>query len=508
RQQPEAGGGPAKKAPSRIPATARLGTKTSSTSLARDAKEPQSPTKPAPANGKRAQNITSKASTMSRATASNFLNPQLRRRSKSGVFDASAAAAGDRDAAEPQAEAGVSSGAATISAAATKGRVGVGRIGPERHYLNRAALGGADEERSGVLATSAAAGAAGRPRRMTHQATKLSIDPERARAAGAAAGKRVPATATETGPAGGRRFLRTPSNHDLRKSGSSEKEAVNDSDTRAAAARPQARGSATFGGGHRPLQAKLETSAKAGRADAEHTRAAPRAGRPSIGAVGTRLPTWRTQQAVRESDERGPSGSSTPQRTSGSHASSGTKLAVRESSSQEKSSDDARERSQLRAQKPVQARAAQTGRTGAAPSSSVSAIGIGSYNASGYQAGRVAGRAGPAASVVGAIAPSQPSATLLQQHQNQQHQNQQHQNQQQQNQNQQQHTGVRTQVANYQQRFGGPSSVVSAAPATGQQSMHPHYGAGKGGVAAQAPRAASAHSSGRASAATAAAAGG
>ncbi|KAJ2324546.1 hypothetical protein IWW51_003222, partial [Coemansia sp. RSA 2702] len=335
RQQPEAGGGPAKKAPSRIPATARLGTKTSSTSLARDAKEPQSPNKPAPANGKRAQNITSKASTMSRATASNFLNPQLRRRSKSGVFDASAATAGDRDAAEPQAEAGVSSGAATISAAATKGRVGVGRIGPERHYLNRAALGGADEERSGVLATSAAAGAAGRPRRMTHQATKLSIDPERARAAGAAAGKRVPATATEAGPAGGRRFLRTPSNHDLRKSGSSEKEAANDNDARAAAARPQARGSATFGGGHRPLQAKLETSAKAGRADAEHTRAAPRAGRPSIGAVGTRLPTWRTQQAVRESDERGPSGSSTPQRTSGSHASSGTKLAVRESSSQE-----------------------------------------------------------------------------------------------------------------------------------------------------------------------------
>ncbi|KAJ2347392.1 serine/threonine protein kinase, CMGC, dual-specificity, partial [Coemansia sp. RSA 2618] len=488
------------KASSRIPvtSTARIGSKTSSTSLAREAKEPRSPTKaqPSGASGKRASGV--KANTMSRATASNFLNPHLRRRSKSGVFDASlsSGAADDKDAAEAVSGAGaggINSGAATISAAATKGRVGMGRLGPDRHYLNRPMHVADDERSSGVLAASAAAGAAGRPRRMTHQATKLSIDPERARAAGAMPGKRGPATATEAGPSGGRQFLRTPSNHDLRKSSSSEKESVSEAN---AAPRPLARGSATFGGTHRPLQARLETSGRAAATDTERTRPVPaqRAGRPSIGAAGTRLPTWRTQQqAVRESDDRGSSGNSTPQRTSGSHAtgSAGTKLAVRESSSQEKSSDDSKERIGLKAQKPVHARPAQTGRTGVVPSSSASAIGIGSYNASGYQAGRVpAARTGAAASVVGGVPPSQPSAAALQL--------------------QQQQTNVRTQVASYQQRFGGPSSVVSAAPAPApipaQQPMHVNFPAGKGGAAVQAPqaplsqRAGSALSSGRASA--------
>ncbi|KAJ2532589.1 serine/threonine protein kinase, CMGC, dual-specificity [Coemansia sp. RSA 1935] len=490
---------PSKKALTRIPvtSTARIVNKTSSTTLARETKEPRSPIKEQVSGASKRVPI-SKANTMSRATASNFLNPHLRRRSKSGVFDGSQALGADDRGSELSPEAvGVSSGAATISAAAIKVRAGMGRVGPERQYLNRPTYG-ADDERSGVLATSAAAGAAGRPRRMTHQATKLSIDPERARAAGAANIRNGPATATEAG-ASGRRFLRTPSNQDLPKSSSSEKESGEGSSG------VPARGSTTYTGAHRPLQAKLETSGRT--ADVDRTRPAQRAGRPSIGGAGTRLPTWRTQQAVRESDEHGSSGNSTPQRTSGSHGTSGshpagsggTKQAVRESSTHDKSSDEAKDRIGVRTQKPVQARQAQGGRTVVA-SSSASAIGIGSYNASGYQTGRAPVRTGAAASVVGGVRPSQPSAAALQM--------------------QQQQANVRTQVASYQQRYGGPSSVVSAAapvaaqptqnqymPAKNsgaapvQQPAQPQYVGGKSGGAAPAPRAGSAHSSGRASAA-------
>ncbi|KAJ2501494.1 serine/threonine protein kinase, CMGC, dual-specificity [Coemansia sp. RSA 1972] len=498
-QQPKAADRqPTKKAPTRIPvtSTARIVNKASSTTLARETKEPRSPIKEQ-ASGASKRVPISKANTMSRATASNFLNPHLRRRSKSGVFEVPQTSGADDRGSELSPEAvGVSSGAATISAAATKVRAGMGRVGPERQYLNRPTYG-ADDERSGVLATSAAAGAAGRPRRMTHQATKLSIDPERARAAGAANIRNGPATATEAG-ANGRRFLRTPSNQDLPKSSSSEKESGEGS------AGVSARGSTTYAGAHRPLQAKLETSGRT--ADVDRSRPAQRAGRPSIGGAGTRLPTWRTQQAVRESDERGSSGNSTPQRTSGSHGTSGShpagsggaKQAVRESSTHDRSSDEAKERIGARTQKPVQARPAQGGRNVVA-SSSASAIGIGSYNATGYQTGRAPVRTGAAASVVGGVRPSQPSTAALQM--------------------QQQQANVRTQVASYQQRYGGPSSVVSAAApvqqptqnqymaaknsvaAPVQQPAQPQHVSGKSGGAAQAPQAGSAHSSGRASAA-------
>ncbi|KAJ2399102.1 hypothetical protein GGF41_008203, partial [Coemansia sp. RSA 2531] len=90
----------------------------------------------------------------------------------------------------------------------------------DRQYLQRPvytnAGSGTDDERSAVLATSAAAGAAGRPRRMTHQATRLTIDPERAKAAaGTDMPRRTPVTATGVGSSAARRFLRTPSNQEL-----------------------------------------------------------------------------------------------------------------------------------------------------------------------------------------------------------------------------------------------------------------------------------------------------
>ncbi|KAJ1867714.1 serine/threonine protein kinase, CMGC, dual-specificity [Coemansia sp. RSA 989] len=480
---------PASKAPSRIPVStaARVGKKASSSTLAGEVKEPKSPV--------RAQqtktNISTKANTMSRATASSFLNPHLRRRSKSGVFEASppAESGNNNGTSEFQtsttaAAIGVSSGAATISAAATKGRVGMSRIGAERHYVNRQPPG-SDSDRvsgGGVLASTAAAGAAGRPRRMTHQATKLTIDPERARVAGATLAKRVPATATEPGS----KFLRTPSNSDLPKSTSSSERDTTAGDSSESAkpstSRPRPRGSTTFSSTHQPLQAKLETKAAAA-SESDRTRPTPtqRGGRPSLGA-GARVPAWRAQQAVRESGER--VNLTAQQRKSGSHV-PGTKVAVQEAK-EKTSSDDVKEKPRLKAQKPpVQAssRPPPVGRTATVPSSAASAIGIGSYNATGYQAGgRIGGaRPGAAASVVGAIPPSQPSAAVLQQQQQQQ----------------QQLSGVQAHVASYQQRLGGTSSVVSAAPAVNQQAMPMAFSGNKGGNAAQAPRASSAHSSGR-----------
>ncbi|KAJ1875687.1 serine/threonine protein kinase, CMGC, dual-specificity [Coemansia sp. RSA 990] len=479
---------PASKAPSRIPVStaARVGKKASSSTLAGEVKEPKSPV--------RAQqtktNISTKANTMSRATASSFLNPHLRRRSKSGVFEASppAESGNNNGTSEFQtsttaAAIGVSSGAATISAAATKGRVGMSRIGAERHYVNRQPPG-SDSDRvsgGGVLASTAAAGAAGRPRRMTHQATKLTIDPERARVAGATLAKRVPATATEPGS----KFLRTPSNSDLPKSTSSSERDTTAGDSSESAkpstSRPRPRGSTTFSSTHQPLQAKLETKAAAA-SESDRTRPTPtqRGGRPSLGA-GARVPAWRAQQAVRESGER--VNLTAQQRKSGSHV-PGTKVAVQEAK-EKTSSDDVKEKPRLKAQKPpVQAssRPPPVGRTATVPSSAASAIGIGSYNATGYQAGgRIGGaRPGAAASVVGAIPPSQPSAAVLQQQQQQQ-----------------QLSGVQAHVASYQQRLGGTSSVVSAAPAVNQQAMPMAFSGNKGGNAAQAPRASSAHSSGR-----------
>ncbi|KAJ1743954.1 serine/threonine protein kinase, CMGC, dual-specificity [Coemansia sp. RSA 1086] len=447
---------PASKAPSRIPVStaARVGKKASSSTLAGEVKEPKSPV--------RAQqtktNISTKANTMSRATASSFLNPHLRRRSKSGVFEASppAESGNNNGTSEFQtsttaAAIGVSSGAATISAAATKGRVGMSRIGAERHYVNRQPPG-SDSDRvsgGGVLASTAAAGAAGRPRRMTHQATKLTIDPERARVAGATLAKRVPATATEPGS----KFLRTPSNSDLPKSTSSSERDTTAGDSSESAkpstSRPRPRGSTTFSSTHQPLQAKLETKAAAA-SESDRTRPTPtqRGGRPSLGA-GARVPAWRAQQAVRESGER--VNLTAQQRKSGSHV-PGTKVAVQEAK-EKTSSDDVKEKPRLKAQKPpVQAssRPPPVGRTATVPSSAASAIGIGSYNATGYQAGGRIGGARPGAA-----------------------------------------------ATSYQQRLGGTSSVVSAAPAVNQQAMPMAFSGNKGGNAAQAPRASSAHSSGR-----------
>ncbi|KAJ2157077.1 serine/threonine protein kinase, CMGC, dual-specificity [Coemansia sp. RSA 552] len=373
---------------------------------------------------------------MSRATASNFLNPHLQQRSKSGMFDGTspraAADDGEGGEAEPQSGSGtiVNVGAATVSGAATKGRLGRPGLGGDRHYVARAvhaASRDTDEAGSAVPATMAAAGAAGRPRRMTHQATRLTIDPERARAAGGNKIKRVPLTATEPGSAGGQRFLRSPSTSNERQASSSERESGDGTSApgESSASRLKTATTATSGGAHRPLQAKLETSGKA----------------PGNRGGGTRLPTWRTQQAVRETDDRGSAKRASLAGT--------TKQAVRESSSQEKSGDEAKG-----ARKFAQPATAQ-GKQGGAMSSSVSAIGIGSYNSS-YQGSRPAGTGKASASVVG-VSTGGPSAaappvTMAGQ-------------------------GVRSQVASYQQRFGGgggggggakglgPSSVVSAGAA-------------------------------------------
>ncbi|KAJ2619341.1 serine/threonine protein kinase, CMGC, dual-specificity [Coemansia spiralis] len=437
---------------------------------------------------------------MSRATASNFLNPQLRRRSRSGIFESSSTSP-PSDGAGVHTDASLLSNAVTSAAtigAATRNRLtgGGGRSGiqrAERQYLQRPiyqnANSGTDEERSAVLATSAAAGAAGRPRRMTHQATRLTIDPERARAAGGDSSKRTPLTATGSGPSsGGRRFLRTPPAQDLRLSGSerqvssSEKESGDSNNS--ASCKPesgasQSRGATNAAGIHRPLQAKLETSVKTQNStDPDRAQpaggtagAATRTGRIGTGVAGAKLPTWRTQQVARESEEKAASaGSTQPQRTPATYTGvAGTKQALRESNSQilspNRASDNSKNENDLRQQqaklrqaqsKPTQMSASRN--QGNAPvASSASAIGIGSYNSSYQAAGTRPGalRTGAAASVVGTPTAPAPNVPL------------------------QTHPvvgqGVRSQVASYQQRFGqqkGPSSVVSAAPAPAQQMMH------------------------------------
>ncbi|KAJ2084267.1 serine/threonine protein kinase, CMGC, dual-specificity [Coemansia sp. RSA 988] len=501
--------------PSKIPGATGARTSTSSKhlSVADTSERPQSPSTKSNLRpeAKRAQNSIAKASTMSRATASNFLHPHLRRRSKSGVFEGASSttnnAIGGDDAdstnTQPSAAGGAKSGAATISTAASKGRAGPRRAGitTDRSYMQRAphaaSASGTEEEHSAVLATSAAAGVAGRPRRMTHQATRLTIDPERARIVAVDGAKRGPATATGTGPAGGRRFLQaSSSNNELaqssgneRQTSSSEKDSGDGASVKVGNGGLRQKGSATFTSTHRPLQARLETSAKTA-TGAESERARPtaathRAGRPSLGATGTRLPTWRTQQAVRESDERISTGKNTPQRASlTSIGAGGTKLAVRENSAQsvlqEKSGEESKVSSagsqKVQPQsRPTQAKLTQTGvgrnQGNNNMSSSVSAIGIGSYN-SAYQAPRPAPRAGAAASVVGAVAPYQQStgnaATQPTPIGGQ---------------------GVRSQVASYQQRFGGgkgASSVVSAATGSTQTAVHAQHPATKAASVVQA----------------------
>ncbi|KAJ2628278.1 hypothetical protein GGF44_004519, partial [Coemansia sp. RSA 1694] len=463
-----------------------------SSSLTREPATKLSPSGKKPlslASSKRAQQaVATKADTMSRATASNYLNPHLRRRSRSGVFEispSSSSAGGGTAPATPVVNAAAN--AATISGS-SKGRLGMTRPGAtaDRQYLHRPVYtnsgSGTDDERSAVLATSAAAGAAGRPRRMTHQATRLTIDPERAKAATAGTDmpRRTPVTATGAGPSANRRFLRTPSNQDLQQARTDAPQHSPARDgpdgyvprPRVGGAPTQARTTAQQPGAHRPLQARLETSA------GPSAGVAPRAGgRPPVGApTGAKPPTWRTQQAVRETDDRMSSaGNSTPQHTPATYTGvAGTKMAMREgngqsSSSRGKTSDESKDDSDSRPQqqqrlRPVQSKPTQlnTGRQQNSMQSSASAIGIGSYNAA-YQAPRPAHRAGAAASVVGAMASSQVAAPL------------------------QSHApmgqGVRPQIASYQQRYvahqKGPSSVVSAAPAPPQQQqqqvMHAHF---------------------------------
>ncbi|KAJ2908637.1 hypothetical protein GGI21_002687, partial [Coemansia aciculifera] len=420
---------------------------------------------------------------MSRATASNYLNPHLRPRSRSGAFEISSSSSSTGGNTAP-ATPGVNTAAnaATISGS-SKGRLGMSRPGAtaDRQFLHRPvytnAGSGTDDERNAVLATSAAAGAAGRPRRMTHQATRLTIDPERAKAvAGSDMPRRTPVTATGAGSSASRRFLRTPSNQDLQQARTDVPQHSSEKDgsdgyvprPRVGGVGTQARNATQQPGSHRPLQARLETSSGASAGVAPRTGA-----RPPVGASsGAKPPTWRTQQAVRETDDRMSSvGNSTPQRTPATYTGvAGTKMAIREgngqsSSSRGKTSDESKDDSDSRPQhqqrlrqvqsKPIQLNA---GRNQNNMQSSASAIGIGSYN-SGYQAPRPAHRAGAAASVIGATASSQVVAP------------------------QQAHApmgqGVRPQIANYQQRYvaqqRGPSSVVSAAPAQQQPMASMNY---------------------------------
>ncbi|KAJ2469073.1 Dual specificity tyrosine-phosphorylation-regulated kinase [Coemansia sp. RSA 2322] len=311
---------------------------------------------------------------MSRATASNYLNSHLRRRSRSGVFESSpssSSAGGGTASTTPVAN--TSANAATISGG-SKARIGISRPSApgDRQYLHRPihanAGSGTEDERSAVLATSAAAGAAGRPRRMTHQATRLTIDPERAKAAaGSDAFKRGPVTATGTGPQATRRPLRTPSGQDLRsvdmgaQQHSSGREYARDDAARHSAGGAQPRAPAQQSGAHRPLQAKLETSVGSGAATAQRMT-----GRPLVGGpAATKPPTWRTQQAVRESDDRMSSaGSHAHQRTPANYTGvSGTKAATREGnvqpSSRGKASEESKDDSDSRPH-PSRLRPAQT----------------------------------------------------------------------------------------------------------------------------------------------------
>ncbi|KAJ1767641.1 serine/threonine protein kinase, CMGC, dual-specificity [Coemansia sp. RSA 1843] len=455
------------------------------------------------------QPTIAKAQTMSRATASNYLNPQLRRRSRSGGFESAPASPPEDEDSDVQMEsvpiANAKTGAATISTATRTRLVGGGGGGgrsrihtAERQYSHRPmhsahqTNNGTDEDRSAVLATSAAAGAAGRPRRMTHQATRLSIDPGRAReAAGHDSPRRIPLTATGTGPSSSSRLV-SSSERDSGGSGAPSKPESGGSQS-------QSRTSTNPSGTHRPLQAKLETSIKSpGRVDVDRTRpnayggAPARTGRPGVGA---KLPTWRTQQAARDNDEKastigggGGGGGVPPYRTPATYTGvAGTKLAHRESNStllsSKKSTDNINAEGAQKQQQDQQSRLRQVknktaqnpagrNQNSAPMSSSASAIGFGSYNSSYQPAATKPGaiRTGASASVVGtgtnttaqASAPNVPLQTHPVVGQ-----------------------GVRSQVMSYQQRFGqkkgGPSSVVSAAPAPAaaaaptQQTMHIHF---------------------------------
>ncbi|KAJ1797334.1 serine/threonine protein kinase, CMGC, dual-specificity [Coemansia sp. RSA 2399] len=433
---------------------------------------------------------------MSRATASNYLNPQLRRSSRSGGFESAPVSPPEDDDSDVQmdsmSKASAKMGAATISTATRTRLVGGGgrsRIHTaERQYLHRPVhnsqlnSSGTDEDRSAVLATSAAAGAAGRPRRMTHQATRLSIDPARAReAVGHDASRRMPLTATGTGPSSGSR-LTSSSEKDSGDSGAPSKPGPGAS---------QSRASVNYSGTHRPLQAKLETSMKSsGVSDADRTRAnaagaAPaRTGRPGVGA---KLPTWRTQQTARDNEHKTPTagGGSPHYRTPTTYTGvAGTKLSHRGSNpallSPKKSTDNASAEGASKQQQDLQSRLRPAkgknvqnpmGRSqnNAPVSSSASAIGLGSYNSSYQPAAARPGalRSGAAASTVGtgtntAAQTFTPNMPL------------------------QSHTavgqGVRSQVMSYQQRFGhkkGPSSVVSAAPTPTQQTMAANFSTSK-----------------------------
>ncbi|KAJ2219214.1 hypothetical protein IWW45_009376, partial [Coemansia sp. RSA 485] len=409
---------------------------------------------------------TAKQQKMSRATASNYLNPHLRRRSRSGVFEtqsSSTAANAGQTAANTSINA--ASGAATISGG-TKARMGLVRPGvtADKPYLQRPSYvaptsgSGTEEEDGAMAASAAAAGAAGRPRRMTHQATRLTIDPERAKAGSSVVDtfKRTPVTATGAGPSvNRRRFMRTPSTHELQTSASEQPSSASDKDG-ADVTTPTTGGNTISkrssnpytGTTHRPLQAKFETSAGAGSGNG----AGRAAGRPSIGG-GAKLPTWRTQQAVRESIGG-------PHRTPATYTGvAGTKVAARENGSQPglrgRSSGEYKNDSDTKAQqsrlRPVQSKPLQPSvpvaagpRAAGNMSSSASAIGVGSSN-TGYQQMRGAPRAGVAASVIGAVPPSQAPAPSVPM---------------------QTHPlvgqGVRPPIAGYQQRFAaqkGPSST-------------------------------------------------
>ncbi|KAJ2852867.1 serine/threonine protein kinase, CMGC, dual-specificity, partial [Coemansia erecta] len=438
-------------------------------------------------SAEKTQNQTAKQQKMSRATASNYLNPHLRRRSRSGIFETpttSSASNSGQIAANTSINA--TSGAATISAG-TKARMGLVRPGvtSDKQYLQRpsyvarAVNGSGDDEEEeeqeggAIAASAAAAGAAGRPRRMTHQATRLTIDPERAKAGSSVVdmSRRTPLTATGAGSSvNRRRFMRTPSTHELQSSTSGQLSSSSDKDgtdvtTPTAGSNSLAkRSSAAYSGGtssHRPLQAKFETSSGAGSGNSTGRVA----GRPSIGG-GAKLPTWRTQQAVRESIGG-------PHRTPATYTGvAGTKVAVRDNGSQPglrgRSSGEYKNDSDTKAQqsrlRPVQSKPLQPSvpvaagpRAAGNISSSASAIGVGSSSV-GHQQMRGAPRAGAAASVIGAVPPSQVPAPSVPM---------------------QTHPlvgqGARPRVAGYQQRFApqkGPSSTVSAAPASTQQTMH------------------------------------
>ncbi|KAJ1953331.1 hypothetical protein GGI12_006036, partial [Dipsacomyces acuminosporus] len=276
----------------------------------------------------------------------------------------------------------------------------------------------------------------------------------------------------ESAPAAGRRFLRTPSNPDLqlssngRQTDTSDKDAVSSSERRPNLALKQPNSSTNsnnangstpttpggYSGVHRPLQAKLETSSRnhsdseraGGSAETrQRTRTIPvttaRAGRSVVGTAGTKPSTWRTQQPqpqhqhppqsqARHSGESKALVGGLSQRTPAANTGiSGAKLAIRETSgstasrgksSSEDARDDSDSKSQMPRLRPTQSKPMHVGGTNAsflrnpnAISSSVSAVGVGSYTSANQGARGGAPRAGAAASVVGAVAPPVPLQT-------------------------------------------------------------------------------------------------